>query len=76
METMKVVGFRAYKGEYEGHPYSGYMLFCVKESDRPDVQGCEVEIVKAKEKLGYHPVVGDTIAVHYNKYGICAIEVL
>lgn len=75
MKNYRVVGFAKYSGEFEGRAYSGYYLDCVS-LDPPGAgfSGQRVKQLKAKEKIGYVPVVGDEIAVTYGEYGIEEIE--
>lgn len=71
MKKFSVVGFSRYSGEYEGRPYAGYYVHCLSEDDPgPGFEGRRVKELKAKEKLGYVPHVGDLIQVEYGEYGI------
>lgn len=75
MKLFEVVGFRPYSGEYEGRKYSGYYAHCVTDGSDKGVTGKRVQEIKIKAKHNYTPQVGDQIAVTYDEYGICDIEV-
>lgn len=75
MYEFEVVGFKPYSGEYEGKPYSGYVLHCIAKTVKDGFTGCEVCTIKAKSKYGYTPRVGDTIWITYDRFGIAKIDV-
>lgn len=72
----EVVGFRAYKGEFEGRKYSGYFVHCLRESAREGFEGRETVEIKVKSKIGYTPHVGDRIIPIYDETGLRDIEVV
>lgn len=75
MYQYEVVGFKPYSGEFEGRPYKGYTLHCVQDTKKDGFEGRETCTIKAKEKFGYTPRVGDTIWVTYGPHGIEKIDV-
>lgn len=76
MKCYHIVGYREYKGEFEGKPYSGFYLHCTT-TDVPDSHmGEAVTELKCKSRYGYTPRVGDDIAVEYGPYGIESIGVV
>lgn len=76
MYQYEVVGFKPYSGEFEGRPYKGYTLHCVQNTILDGMEGKAVCTIKAKEKYGYVPRVGDDILVTYGPHGIEKIECL
>lgn len=76
MKLFKVVGFRAYSGEYEGRKYSGYYAHCLTDGADKGVTGERVQELKIKSRHNYTPRVGDQISVIYDEYGIADIEVI
>lgn len=76
MKLVRVVGFRAYSGEFEGKPYSGYYVHGVTDGKDRGVTGERVMEIKVRSKLNYNPRVGDQIYVTYDESGIAGIEVV
>lgn len=72
----EVVGFIAYKGEFEGRKYSGYFVHCLRDSRREGFEGREAVEIKVKSKIGYIPHVGDCIIPIYDEAGLRDIEVV
>lgn len=76
MKLVNVVGFRAYNGEFEGKPYSGYYVHGVTDGADRGVTGSRVMEIKVRSKMGYTPRVGDQIYITYDESGISNIEVV
>lgn len=74
MFEFEVIGFRRYSGEYEGRPFGCYYVHVAGISTRPGFVGRETQEIKVKDRLGYTPVVGDIIAVTYDRNGICDVQ--
>ena len=75
MKIYKVIGFRAYSGEFEGRKYSGYYVQCVTDGSDKGITGERGQELKIKAKHEYTPRIGDQISVTYDEYGICDVEV-
>lgn len=77
---MKVIGYEPLVGEYEGHHYEKFKIFCMQPITREGGKGFHVDVVKVKqsampeiiERLGLQRIedlINKEVEVLYNKYG-------
>lgn len=64
----KIVGIARKQGVYEGYAYDNTLLYVTYE--KKDVEGVATDVIKCKtENINDTIKIGDTVAVHYDRYG-------